>query len=183
MTGINPKHPRLPGIFHKTHHRILFFFHGKRLHKTKKQRMLSLTSHLRRRFMRFSRNPDSKILQCLPRLCDLVIWYMVFLPTCLPVFTMGVANPALYATVSPMDTPKEGPLLRPYFQAFSENFRQSRGTELLFLIFLPHPFLNTGGLFGSIARLPSPLCCRSWCGCSAVPFHCKPSCAIQSWGQ
>lgn len=109
--------------------------------------------------MRFSLNPDSKFLQFLTWLCDLVILNAVFLLTCLPVFTIGAANAALYTVVFPMDTPKEGPLLRTYFRAFRENFRQGTAMGLLFLLFFAATFVNlsqfsqVGNFLGTVMRL------------------------------
>lgn len=106
--------------------------------------------------MRFVLNPDSKLMQYLSWICDLAVLNVVFLLTCVPIFTIGTANAALYATVFPMDTPKEGSLLRTYFRAFRENFRQGTVLGLLFLLFFAATIVNMvqfsqiGGLFGKL---------------------------------
>lgn len=84
--------------------------------------------------MRFLFSPDSLIMQVLSRFCDLVILNLVFLLTCIPIFTIGPALTALYDVCFRMDTEREGKLLPTYFRAFRENFRQ--GTLLWLLLLL-----------------------------------------------
>ena len=79
----------------------------------------------RRKAMRFLFDPESQIMQILSRFCDIVILNLVFLLTCIPIFTIGAANTALYDVVFRMDTDREGKLLPTYFHSFRENFRQS----------------------------------------------------------
>lgn len=76
-------------------------------------------------------SPDSKIMQAMNRMADLVLLNLLFLLTCLPVFTVGAANTALYTVCFRMDTPREEGLFSTYFRAFRRNFLQS---SLLFLI-------------------------------------------------
>lgn len=85
--------------------------------------------------MRFLFDLDSPILQFLGRLGDLVILNVVFILSCIPVFTIGAANAALYAVVFRMDTEREEPLLRTYFRAFRENFRQGSAVWLVLGLF------------------------------------------------
>lgn len=92
--------------------------------------------------MRFLFDPDSKIMQIISRLCDLVILNVVFLLTCLPLFTIGAANTALYDTVFRLDTEREGKLLSMYFRAFRENFRQSTAVWLILALFGAATYVN-----------------------------------------
>lgn len=85
--------------------------------------------------MQFLFSPDSAVMRFVSRFTDLVVLNIVFLLTCLPIFTIGAANTALYDTVFRMDTGREGRLLSAYFRAFRSNFRQSTGIWLLFLLF------------------------------------------------
>lgn len=85
--------------------------------------------------MRFLFDMDSPLMQFISRLCDLVVLNIVFLLTCLPIFTIGAANTALYDVVFRMDTEREEKLLRTYFRAFKENFRQSTAIWLVLLLF------------------------------------------------
>ncbi len=68
---------------------------------------------------------DSKFMQTLNRLSDLMILNFLHLLTCLPVITIGAANTALNAVCIRMDTEREGGLFRTYFRAFRDSFRQS----------------------------------------------------------
>lgn len=85
--------------------------------------------------MRFLFDPDSQIMRFLARLSDLVILNVVFLFTCLPLFTIGAAISALYTVVFAMDTEREGKVLPTYFRAFRENFRQGTAVFLVLLLF------------------------------------------------
>lgn len=85
--------------------------------------------------MRFSFDPDSLLMRTLSRVADLALLNVVFLLTCLPIFTIGAANTALYTVVFTMDTGREGKLLSGYFRAFRDNFRQSTLLWLIILLF------------------------------------------------
>lgn len=92
--------------------------------------------------MRFLFDPDSLIMQIISRFCDIVILNIVFLLTCIPIFTIGAANTALYDVVFRMDTDREGKLLATYFRSFRENFRQSTALWLALLLFGAATYLN-----------------------------------------
>lgn len=74
-------------------------------------------------------------MQYLTRLYDLCLLNLLFLLTCLPLFTIGAAQTALYTVCFRMDTDKEEGTPRGYFRAFRENFRQSAQLWLIFLVF------------------------------------------------
>lgn len=80
---------------------------------------------------------DSKFMQAMSRLCDLILLNIVFLVTCVPIFTIGAASTALYNVCFRIGTEREEGIFRCYFRAFRSNFKQ--GT-LLFLVLLI-PFL------------------------------------------
>ena len=92
--------------------------------------------------MRFLFDPESQIMQIISRFCDIVILNVVFLLTCIPVFTVGAANAALYDVVFRLDTDREDKLLVTYFRAFRENFRQSTALWLLLLLFGAATYVN-----------------------------------------
>lgn len=92
--------------------------------------------------MRFLFDLDSPILQIISRICDMVILNVVFLLTCIPIFTIGAANTALYDVVFRMDTDREGKLLATYFHSFRENFRQSTLLWLALLLFGVATYVN-----------------------------------------
>lgn len=92
--------------------------------------------------MRFLFDLDSPILQIISRFCDIVVLNLVFLITCIPIFTIGAANTALYDVVFRMDTDREGKLLATYFRSFRENFRQSTALWLALLLFGAATYVN-----------------------------------------
>ena len=113
--------------------------------------------------MRFLIDPDSKIMQFISRITDIVVLNVMFLLTCLPVFSIGAANTALYDTVFRMDTEREGKLLSTYFHAFRKNFRQSTAIWLGLLLFGVATYVNMtrfsdiGGTLGYFLFLVSML--------------------------
>ena len=85
--------------------------------------------------MRFLFDPESQFMQFLSRLCDLILLNIVYLLTCIPLFTIGAATAALYDTVFRMDTQREGKLMATYFHGFRENFRQGTAVWLLLVLY------------------------------------------------
>ena len=84
---------------------------------------------------------DSKFMQVLSRFSDLVILNILFLLTSIPLFTAGASAGALYTAVFRMLRSKEEPVVRSYFRAFRENFKQGTALWLLFLfVALPAVF-------------------------------------------
>ena len=92
--------------------------------------------------MRFLFDPDSLVMRFVSRFADIVVLNVVFLLTCIPVFTVGAANTALYDVVFRMDTDQEGRLLAAYFRSFKENFRQSTALWLVLLLFGIATYMN-----------------------------------------
>lgn len=80
-------------------------------------------------------SPDSKFMQYFSRLYDLAVLNLLYLLTCLPIFTIGAANAALYTVCFRMDTDKEVGIFRGYFRAFRENFRQGTILWLILALF------------------------------------------------
>lgn len=74
-------------------------------------------------------------MQYFSRLYDLAVLNLLFLLTCLPIFTIGAANAALYTVCFRMDTEKEVGIFRGYFRAFRENFRQGTILWLILVLF------------------------------------------------
>lgn len=101
--------------------------------------------------MSFFLSPDSKFMQVLSRLSDLVILNILFLLTSIPLFTLGASAAALYTAAFRMLRNKEEPLVKGYFRAFRENFRQGTALWLLFLfvalpaVFYFHRFFTSEG--------------------------------------
>ena len=76
-------------------------------------------------------SPDSKFMQTMSRLADLVVLNLLFLVSCVPLFTIGAASTAMYTVCFQLGTEKESGIFRTYFRSFRENFKQS---TILFLI-------------------------------------------------
>lgn len=79
-------------------------------------------------------SPDSKIMQALSRVADLMILNFFFLLTCIPVFTIGAATTALYTVCFRLGTDREEGLTKTYFRAFRNNFKQATVLWLIFLL-------------------------------------------------
>lgn len=80
-------------------------------------------------------NMDSGIFQFLSRLADLMILNVIFLITCIPIVTIGAAWTSLYYMTLKMVRNEESYIVRGYFKAFKENFRQSTIMWLIVLVF------------------------------------------------
>lgn len=78
---------------------------------------------------------DSKFMQAMSRLCDLLILNLLFLLTCLPLFTIGTASSALYDVCFRMGTDREQGIFRTYFRAFRDNLKQGTLLWLLTALF------------------------------------------------
>ena len=87
-------------------------------------------------------SPDSKIMQFLSRLCDLILLNLLFLLTCLPIVTIGAASTALYTVCFRIGTEREEGLLRTYFRAFRDNFRQGTVLWVILLLFFTGSGIN-----------------------------------------
>lgn len=100
--------------------------------------------------------PDSPIMQFLNRFSTLIILNILFLCTCIPIFTIGASLAALYDVVFRLDTDREGKTVRAYFRAFRSNFRQSTPVWLVFLTVIATScinityFSNMGSSFGHL---------------------------------
>ncbi len=70
-------------------------------------------------------DPDSTATLFLTRVFDLILLNILFVATCLPVFTAGAALAALYSMTLAMQEGTEGAIFRGYLRAFRENFRQA----------------------------------------------------------
>lgn len=86
--------------------------------------------------MRFLFDSDSWLMQVISRFSSLAILNLLFLFTCIPIFTIGAALTALYDVVFRMDTEREGKLISTYFRAFTANFKQATPIWLLFLLII-----------------------------------------------
>lgn len=94
---------------------------------------------------------NSKFMQVMSRVADLIILNVIYLVTCLPVVTIGAASTALYTVCFRLGTDREGSLVKGYFRAFRDEFRQATLIWLFLLLFGAAScvniilFLGTGG--------------------------------------
>jgi len=79
---------------------------------------------------------DSWFMQLISRFSSLCVLNLLFLCTCIPIFTIGAALTALYDVVFRMDTEREGKTTSAYFRSFAANFKQSTPVWLLFLLLI-----------------------------------------------
>ena len=79
-------------------------------------------------------SPDSKIMTVLTRITDLILLNILFLISCLPVFTVGAAVTALYSMCFRLMREEYNGIIRPYFQAFKTAFRQATAIWGILLI-------------------------------------------------
>ena len=79
-------------------------------------------------------SPDSRFMQGVSRFADLVILNVLILLTSLPLFTVGASVSAAYTLTFRMLRSKEEPVVKSYFRAFRENFRQGTALWLILLV-------------------------------------------------
>lgn len=70
-------------------------------------------------------SPDSKFVQILTLLGNLIILNLLWLVTSLPIITVGASTSALYAVVFKYADGTDDEVLKPYFKAFISGFKQS----------------------------------------------------------
>lgn len=98
-------------------------------------------------------SPDSKFMQVVSRITDLVVLNLLFLLTCLPVFTVGAATASLYSVCFRVFRSREGSIVKSYFRAFRDNFKQGTGLWLLELLILVPGVIY----FDTLWRMDSPV--------------------------
>lgn len=77
---------------------------------------------------------DSPLVQFMNDLTDLVILNLICLLCCLPVVTIGASVTALHYVTLRMTRDEEGYIIKDFFRAFKQNFRQSTILWLIFLV-------------------------------------------------
>ena len=77
---------------------------------------------------------ESKLVQMLLKLADLMILNLLYVACCLPVITIGAATSAMYSICTKLaDKNQDVYVISGFFKAFASNFRQA---TLIWLIFL-----------------------------------------------
>lgn len=120
---------------------------------------------------------DSWLFQLLSRFSSLVVLNLLFLFTCIPVFTMGAALTALYDVVFRMDTPREGKTASAYFRAFRANFKQSTRVFLIIALILAAGCTNIvllSGMTGPGTAVLSVICVVILVNCILISGYAFP---------
>ena len=84
-------------------------------------------------------NLNSKVMQGLAMVTNLVALNVLWLICCIPIFTAGAATAAMYHTIFQYHTQQDDEVLRPFLRAFRANFKQA--TVLWLLTLIPVCFL------------------------------------------
>ncbi len=78
-------------------------------------------------------NEDSPFITGINRISDIIILNILFIISCIPVFTIGTAITAMTYTAMHSVKYEDGYVAKRYFKAFKENFKQSTVTWLILL--------------------------------------------------
>lgn len=82
----------------------------------------------------FHWNFDNKFFTELNKLIDMFLLSLIFVVSCIPVFTIGAASTAMYYTVNKVLKRKMGYMWREYRTSFVANFKQATEIWLGFLV-------------------------------------------------
>lgn len=82
-------------------------------------------------------SPDSKFFNFMSKLGDFVVLNLLFIITCIPVFTIGTSLCALYTVCKKRLADEESYIIRGYLAIWKENFKNATIIWLFFLIWLP----------------------------------------------
>lgn len=78
-------------------------------------------------------SPDSKFMEAMSRIGDLLLLNFFFLLSCVPIVTAGAACTALYTVCFRFGTDRERGVVRSYFRAFRDNWKQATALWLILL--------------------------------------------------
>ncbi len=79
-------------------------------------------------------NLDSKFMQGANKFADLMIVNILTVICCLPVFTIGAAMTAMHSVLLKIYRGEENYIVKQYFKAFKENFKQSTIIFILYVL-------------------------------------------------
>lgn len=74
---------------------------------------------------------DNPFMQFLSNVCDLIILNVIFILSCIPLFTVGASLSAMYTVTLKMVRREEPYIVKGFFKAFVSNFKQSTIVWLL----------------------------------------------------
>lgn len=79
--------------------------------------------------------PDNLFSEVMTKIFDILLLNMLWLLCSLPVVTFGASTAALYYVMMKLVRDEENGIVKDFFKAFKENFRQSVPVTVLFFIF------------------------------------------------
>lgn len=99
---------------------------------------------------------DSPVMRALSLVADLVILNLLWLICCIPVVTIGASTTAMYAVALKLAAGQDGYVLRRFFRAFKQNFKQATVIHLItgvliLILFADYTFYLKG------FQVPKPL--------------------------
>jgi len=103
--------------------------------------------------------PDGKLATALNTIGSLIVLNLLTILCCLPVFTVGAAMTALYTMTMRIVRKEEGAIVKEYFAAFRDNFRQATiswlifGSLMVFMAFDIFLLQRITGTFGMVYRI------------------------------
>ncbi len=106
-------------------------------------------------------NIDSPLMRFLSKVADMMILNILFLITCIPIFTMGAAMTALHYVTLRMVSGEESTVSRDYFRSFRQNFRQATIIWVILMVFAIlltydiHLVWNSEGYISTIMKILS----------------------------
>ena len=104
-------------------------------------------------------DPDGKLMDLLWKPIHIMFLNLLWVLFSLPIVTIGASTTALYSVLIKMRNGREGKILRDFWTAFRQNFRQATILWLLIVlaafVFTTDVvfFLNMGGSFGTFSAM------------------------------
>jgi len=80
-------------------------------------------------------NIESPFMQLLTRLGDMIIVNFLFLVCCTPLITVGASAAALHKVTQAIVLDEDNGIVKTFFRAFRDNFKQATGVWLMILVF------------------------------------------------
>ncbi len=99
-------------------------------------------------------NMESPLMRTLGRVADLMILNFLTLICCIPVITTGAALTALHYMCLKLVREEDGYLVRGYFKAFKENFKQATVIWLLLLLAIAVIAVDVAVMYYAVIEFP-----------------------------
>lgn len=77
---------------------------------------------------------ENPIMQGIGRVADFIMLNLLWILCSIPIITIGASTTALYTVMLKLVKNEEGYIVKGFFKAFKENFKQSTVLELIFLV-------------------------------------------------